>query len=89
MLSKVGGAGAKGVVYVKSPPLPPWRIPSYPMVTTILPNVVGRMTAKRKVAGSNLVTDDFNLQLYLPAVVGLSTLWVPGEESWGRGKSGE
>jgi hypothetical protein len=26
--------------------------------TTILPNVVGRMTAKRKVASSNLVTDD-------------------------------
>jgi hypothetical protein len=29
------------------------------LLTTILPNVVGRMTAKRKVASSNLITDDF------------------------------
>jgi hypothetical protein len=45
----------------------------------ILPNVVGCMTAKRKVAGSNLVTDDF--QTRNPIYLQLWALWVPGEES--------
>jgi hypothetical protein len=55
--------------------------------TTILPNVVGRMTAKRKVAGSNLVTDDF--PTCNPTYLQLWALWAPGEESWGRSKTGE
>jgi hypothetical protein len=50
--------------------------------STILPYVVGRMTAKRKVAGSNLLTDNFST--CNPTYLRLWALWVPGEESWGR-----
>jgi hypothetical protein len=50
---------------------------AYIISSTILPNVVGRMTAKRKVAGSNLVTDDFST--CNPTYLQLWALWVPGE----------
>jgi hypothetical protein len=68
---------------------PPLRLPAESplLFTTNLPNVVGRMTAKRKVAGSNLVTDDFST--CNPTYLQLWALWVPGEESWGRSKTGE
>jgi hypothetical protein len=47
-------------------------------------NMVGRMKSKRKVAGSNLVTDNF--LTCNPTYLQLWALWVPGEESWGRSK---
>jgi hypothetical protein len=45
------------------------------------------MTAKRKVAGSNLVTDAFST--CNPTYLQLWDLWVPVEEYWGRSKTGE
>jgi hypothetical protein len=64
-----------------------WYLPINIDLTTILPNVVGRMTGKRKVAGSNLVADDFST--CNPTYLQLWALWVPGEESWGRSKTVE
>jgi hypothetical protein len=46
------------------------------------PNVVGRVTAKRKVAGSNLATNDFST--CNPTYLQLLALWVLGkDENWG------
>jgi hypothetical protein len=68
----------------RGPPPSPTLLPGDPklrlkvryFLANILPNVVGRMTAKRKVAGSNFVTDNFsNLQPYLLAVVSFVSTW--------------
>jgi len=53
-------------------------------LSTILPNVVGRKTAKRKVKCR--LRRDLSLH---PTYLQMWALWVPGEESWGRSKTGE
>jgi hypothetical protein len=62
-----------------SPPTPPPDTHTN-FQATILPSVVGRAAVKRKVAGSNLVSDDFHSAPYFLAVVGFrSTRANPGE----------
>jgi len=73
------------------PPPPPPIICRFPSalftLTTILPDVVGRMTAKREAAGSTPYADGFSA--CTPSYWQLWALWVPGEEPWGRSKAGE